>query len=138
MIAYLDTSALVKLFLDEDGYEVVRELWVGDMPVSTAGIGQAELACALAAAVRDRRFASDRLTDDVMDGRFLRERAEIVTTDDELLAAASRLGVAHRLRTLDAVHVAAALVLRDADPTLVSWDPDQRRAAHAEGLRLYP
>ena len=50
----------MKLFLDEDGHEVVRELWVGDTPVSTAGIGHTELTCALAAAVRDRRFAPKR------------------------------------------------------------------------------
>ncbi|MCZ7590407.1 MAG: type II toxin-antitoxin system VapC family toxin [Gaiella sp.] len=138
MIAYLDTSALVKLFLDEDGYEVVRELWIGDTPVSTGGIGQTELACALAAAVRDRRFAPERLTEDVVDGTFLRTRAEIVTTDAEVLASASRLGVAHSLRALDAIHVASALVLRDADPVVVSWDDDQRNAARAEGLPLFP
>ena len=138
MIAYLDTSALVKLFLDEDGYEVVRELWVGDTPVSTTGIGQTELACALAAAVRDRRFAPQRLTGDVIDGTFLRERVEIVATDADLLASASRLGVSHRLRAFDAIHVASALVLRDADPVVVSWDDDQRIAARAEGLPVYP
>jgi predicted nucleic acid-binding protein len=138
VIAYLDTSALVKLFVAEDGSEVVRELWDGHTSVSTAGIGQTELVCALAAAARDGRFEAERLGEDVIDGTFLRERAEIVATDAGLLGSASRLGVAHRLRALDAIHVASALVLRDIAPVVVSWDDDQRKAARAEGLSVYP
>ena len=138
MIAYLDTSATVKLFLAEDGSAVVRELWEGDTPVSTAEIGQTEMVCALAAAVRDRRFDAGRLTEDVIDGTFLRARAQVVATDADLLSSASRLGVVHRLRALDAIHVASALVLRDADPVVVSWDHPQREAVRAEGLRVYP
>lgn len=129
---------MVKLFVVEDGSELVRELWGGDMPISTAGVGQTELVCALAAAARDRRFDAARLTEDIVDGTLLRERAEIVATDTDLLESASRLGVAHRLRALDAIHVASALVLRDADPIVVSWEDDQRRAARAEGLPIYP
>lgn len=138
MIAYLDTSAMVKLFLVEDGSELVRELWEGDTPVSTAGISQTELVCALAAAARDGRFGAEQLSEDVIDGTFLRERAEVVAADAGLLVSASRLGVAHHLRALDAIHVASALVLRDTDPILVSWDEDQRNAARAEGLSPYP
>ena len=128
----------MKLFLVEDGSELVRELWEGDTPVSTAGIGQTELVCALAAAARDGRFDAERLSEDVIDGTFLRERANIVAADADLLVSASRLGAAHSLRALDAIHVASALVLRDVDPIVLSWDDDQRTAARAEGLRVYP
>jgi predicted nucleic acid-binding protein len=138
VIAYLDTSALVKLFLLEDGSELVCELWNGDESVATAGVGQTELVCALAAAVRDRRFDARRMTEDIVGGTFLRRRADIVATDPELLDSASRLGVVHRLRALDAVHVASALVLRAADPVVVSWNDSQRNAVHAEGLRVFP
>lgn len=138
MIAYLDTSALVKLFLREDGSELVRELWNGDASVVTAGVGQTELVCALAAAVRDRRLAAGRMTEDIVGGTFLRRRADIVATDPALLGSASRLGVVHRLRALDAIHVASALVVRDADPVVVSWDDSQRNAVRAEGLRVFP
>jgi len=138
VIAYLDTSALVKLFLPETGSELVRELWSGDASVATAGVGQTELVCALAAAARDRRFDAGRMTEDIVSGSFLRQRAEIVATDSELLESASRLGAVHRLRALDAIHVASALVLRDADPVVVSWDGSQRNAVRAEGLRVFP
>jgi len=138
VIAYLDTSALVKLFVLEEGSDLVRELWDGDTPLSTAAVGQAELACALSAAVRNRRFDAERLTEDVVDGTLLRARAELVVTGSAVIASASRLGIAHGLRALDAIHVASALVLRDADPVVVSWDREQRLAARAEGLRVYP
>lgn len=138
MITYLDTSALVKLFLREDGSELVRELWNGDVSVVTAGVGQTELVCALAAAVRDWRLDAGQITEDIIGGAFLRRRADIVATDPALLDSASRLGVVHRLRALDAIHVASALVVRDADPVVVSWDDSQRNAARAEGLRVFP
>lgn len=138
MIAYVDASAIVKLFLDEDGSDQMAELWASDLPISTSVVAQTELACALAAAVRHRRLGSERLGPSVLDGSVIRERAELVEADAELVREASELGVRHALRAMDAIHVASALVLIDAAPTLVSWDLDQRRAAHAEGLPVYP
>lgn len=138
MIAYLDASALVKLFLDEDGSPEVRALWESELPVSTSAIAHTELACALAAAVRIGRLRPDELGPSIVDGTVLWERAEVVGTDAELVAAASGLGVKYGLRALDAIHVASVLVLVEAAPTLVSWDRTQRRAAEAEGVPVYP
>jgi len=53
---------------------------------------------------------------------------------------ARRLLVSHRLRSLDALHLASALDLRaqlpDDDVVFVSEDADQARAALAEGFEL--
>ena len=138
MIAYFDASALVKLFLDEDGAEHAREVWHSGIHLATSRISQAELACGMAAAVRGRRYPRERLGAGVVDGRFLRERATIVEADAGIVDAASTVGVRHGLRGVDAIHVASALELIELDPTLVSWDERQRRAAAAEGLPVYP
>jgi predicted nucleic acid-binding protein len=138
VIAYLDASALVKLFLVETGSEEMAELWASDVAVATSVVSQTELTCALAAAVRDRRFDAERLDATIVDGSVIRERSELVATDSDLIRSASGLGARHRLRAIDAIHVASALVVIDASPTLVSWDPNQRRAAEAEGLPVYP
>lgn len=137
MIVYWDASALAKLFLDEHGSSAMRELWSSEVPASTSEISVAELACALAAAIRGRRCAPDRLTRSVLDGTFLTDRAELVRAS-VIVRSASELGARNGLRALDAIHVASALFLREANPTLVSWDRDQRRAAVAEGIPVYP
>ena len=97
-----------------------------------------ELACALGAAVRADRFPSGRPSASLLAGTFVSQRADLVRVDRDVVCSAAEAGVRHGLSALDAIHVASALVLRDADPTLVSWDEDQRRAAHAAGLRVYP
>jgi predicted nucleic acid-binding protein len=138
VIAYLDASALAKLFLDEPGSARVRELWSSGFPASTSELTVVELACALAAAARAGRLAVEKLSPSVVDGTFLTERAELVRAGTEVVLSAAEIGVRNHLRALDALHVASALELREADPVVVSWDEDQRRAAVAEGLPVYP
>jgi len=138
MIVYIDSSALVKLFLEEAGSEVAREVWNSGVAVATSRISRAELTCALAAAVRSGRDDRERVDANVVDGGFLAEKASFVEADDDVVKSAAILGVRHGLRGLDAIHLASAVTLREFGPTLVSWDERQRRAARAEGLQVYP
>jgi len=138
VIAYLDASALVKLFLDEDDADLARGVWESELPVATARVSQAELACALEAAVRNRRLGRGRVEQGIHDGTFLWNRADAIEANAKVVDAASRLGMHHGLRGIDALHVASALKLLPLDPVLVSWDDHQRRAAAAEGLPVYP
>jgi predicted nucleic acid-binding protein len=138
VIAYLDASAIVKVFIDEDGSDRMRELWASGLPAATSELAVAELACTLAAAAR-----AGRLTDWGPRRAFdtevaVSERAELVAVDTGVIRSAATLGAKHGLRTLDAVHVSSALVLRDAGPTLVSWDLHQRCAALIEGMPVFP
>lgn len=58
---------------------------------------------------------------------------------DQLLAdEASRLAVEHDLRSLDAVHLAAALVLPRPALTVVTWHRRLHAAAASAGLPLIP
>ena len=138
MIAYFDTSALVKLFLDEPGAEQAREVWESGIPLATSRLSQAELACGIAAAVRDRRYPRARLDAGILRGAFLRDRAALVEAHAAVVDAAAIVGARHGLRGMDALQLASALELRVLEPTLVSWDARQRRAAGAEGLPVYP
>lgn len=99
-------------------------------------MAHAEVACALAAAVRAGRR---RVVDPhVVDGTFLRDNADLIEADSDVVGSAASLGVSHGLGSLDAIHLASALRLREFRPLLVSWDERQRRAALAEGLAVYP
>jgi len=62
-------------------------------------------------------------------------RLTLVRLDRELLDAAGRLEPAS-LRTLDAVHIQAALLLGDEISALVTYDPRQAAAARAAGVRV--
>ncbi|MFI7015108.1 type II toxin-antitoxin system VapC family toxin [Streptomyces sp. NPDC050164] len=59
---------------------------------------------------------------------------EILLTREVRDAAALLVG---RLRTLDAIHVASALSLRDDVTAVVTYDRRMLEAAHAEGLPVY-
>jgi predicted nucleic acid-binding protein len=63
---------------------------------------------------------------------------DVVEPDDDLIARAARVIDAHRLGTLDALHLAAALELGDPGLVIATWDADLARAARAEGLATAP
>ena len=64
--------------------------------------------------------------------RRLLDRVDLIVLDDELLDLAAELD--GPLRSLDAIHVAAALELGDRLEVLVTYDGQMRRAAEALGL----
>lgn len=62
----------------------------------------------------------------------------VVEVDQRLVEDAVGLAARHDLRSLDALHLAAALVLPREELVFASWDRRQRAAAAAEGLRIMP
>jgi predicted nucleic acid-binding protein len=136
VIAYFDSSALLKLLLPESGSAEAKRVWTSGIRRSTSRIAHAELACALGAAVRQGRLT--HADAGVVDGTFLRGNADLIEADDSIVSGAAVLGVRHGLKGLDAIHVSSALSLREFDPLVVSWDVRQRAAARAEGLPIYP
>jgi len=62
----------------------------------------------------------------------------IVEVDQSLAERAAALALDHNLRSLDSLHLAAALVIPDEDLTLATWDRRLHAAAGAEGLELLP
>ena len=62
----------------------------------------------------------------------------IVEVDQPLVEHAAQLALDRDLRTLDSLHLAAALVLPAAGLVLATWDRRLHAAARAEGLVLIP
>jgi predicted nucleic acid-binding protein len=62
----------------------------------------------------------------------------VVDVDQDLAEHASALAVSHDLGSLDALHLAAALVLPRDDLVFVTWDRRLHSAAGAKGLDLLP
>jgi predicted nucleic acid-binding protein len=62
----------------------------------------------------------------------------IVEVDQNLVEHASALAVKRQLRSLDALHLASALLLAPTDPVLATWDRRLHAAGSAERLSLLP
>ena len=62
----------------------------------------------------------------------------IVEIDQDLVEHAAALALEHELRSLDSLHLAAALVLPDEDLVMATWDARLHGAAQAEGLEVLP
>ena len=120
---YLDASAIVKLIVREPQSEAL-ERWLGE--------GRQEVvSCAL---VRSEvvRAAAPRGPEAILRARRLLDRLDLIILDDELLDRAGEL--VEPLRSLDAIHVAAALELGDELEAFVTYDRQMTRAAEAFGL----
>lgn len=135
-IVYLDTSALVKLVVDEPGSALVAALWDGADLVVTSRLADAEVRAVLAGGRRAGRLVDDGQATDDWDR--LRPGLHVLELGESVTAAAAALVDAHPLRAADALHLASALELRSPDLVVAVWDEHLATAARAEGLRVVP
>lgn len=117
---YLDSSALVKLIITEPESAALRRYLGGEPERATCALAKVEVLRAV------RPQGATALTR----ARRLMQRLYLVPIDDELLEMAA--GLEPRvLRSLDAIHLAAALLFGDELAAVVTYD---RRMTAAAGL----
>ena len=124
MVHYLDTSALVKLVVAEPETPALRS-WLReeDRTPLACDLVRTELLRAV------RRAAPDR----VVQARAVLDSLTLTTVTTALFEEAGRLDPAE-LRSLDALHLAAALDLGDDLDGLVTYDDRLGRAAQFNGI----
>ena len=122
-MVYLDSSALVKLVVVEPESSALRR-YLADEPERAS--------CALAR-VEVIRAVRAHGPSTVSRAQRLLQRLNLVEVDDELLEAAAALDP-RILRSLDAIHVAAAQLLGEELTAVVTYD--RRMAAAAQLLDL--
>lgn len=122
-VAYLDSSALVKLVIVEAESDALRR-FLRRHPL--------RMTCALAR-VEVPRAVKDHGAHAVSRARRLLDRLQILRLDDDLLDSAADLNTVV-LRSLDAVHLAAAQTLGERLEALITYDG--RMAKAAATLRL--
>ena len=134
MNTYFETSAIVKLLVLEEGYEIASDLWRASDLVVTSRLSYVEARSALAAAYRARRFGSERFADAKasLEERF--DHAEMVEASAQVLSEAGDLAERHGLRGYDAVHLASALAYGPRETTLATWDRALAAASRAYGF----
>lgn len=136
MTVFADSSAVVKLYADEPGAQLVRGV---DLLV-VAALARVEVPAALwrksrtgELAVADAAVLSDAFAHEWGSPRFV-----VVAVGAELLRYAAGLVARHGLRAYDGVQLACAVAARRADPgidTVACFDRELTEAAVREGFR---
>lgn len=131
MMLFLDTSALIKRYVEEDGTALVLRRMSEDPEwvVSAVARTEAEITlCRLGFDAPAHAAATSRLAADW-------EHCHVVPVDPACLVRAAELGCRHDIRTLDALHLAA--VDRLPQPlVMLTFDRRQADAARAMGLTV--
>lgn len=137
MTVYLDTSHLVKLYVDEPGASQVQDLVRQADVVATSVLAYAEARATFARRRRERlsTLAEHRAMVRQFDADW--PRIVAIACGDDLAREAGRLAERHGVRGGDAVHLAsfAALVARagDGDIRFSCADDRLNRAARSLG-----
>lgn len=111
MIVYLDTSALVKLYIAEEGTHLVKKTVNDSLIVATSKIAYAEARAAFTRAFREKIIKKQVYNEIIA---VLKQdwksyfRLEIT---DELIEVAGELTQTHSLRGFDAIHLSSAITL---------------------------
>lgn len=108
MIAYFDTSTLIKLLIDEVGTPEAAAIWDEPDTLVTVRVAHVEARAALAAARRQSRITAAVFRSAVTGLEVLWTQLSVVEVDEDLMRLAGDLATTHGLRGYDAVHLAAA------------------------------
>ncbi len=140
MILYLDTSAFIKLYVNEPGAETVRAAAAGAERIHTHWIAYPEMRAVLARLHRMGRQTSDAYREHKREFEADWKALNAVLPTEHSLRRAGELTERFSLRGYDSVHLAAAesLLIGHGSDFLrfASFDHALNAAAQAVGLRL--
>lgn len=125
-IAYIDSSALVKLIVREDETSALEADLAGRDGLVTSAVAVVECRRAV------RRAGPKRL---LQQAEAVFESVYLVEMTRPILERAAALDP-EVMRSLDAIHVATALSVGDPDLELLTYDDRMADAARAGGLRV--
>lgn len=139
MILYLDTSALVKLYVRERGSAQLRAQVDKADAIATSVVAYAEARAAFARLRRERPASGKRHHERV--GQLDRDwdHYALVELTAAVVRSAGELAERHSLRGFDAIHLASALWLKSAhtdDLAFAAFDRRLTAGAKAAGLTI--
>lgn len=137
MILYLDTSSLVKLYMEEEGSLKIETLVRSSEATATSIVSYAEARAAFARRFREKSFTSDE--HDRLKAFFDKDWRNyfILNITQDMVKLAGNLAEKNALRGFDSIHLASALTLHQevSTPVVFScFDNKLETAAMREGL----
>ena len=138
MIVYLDTSSLVKLYVEEDESSKVDALVRSSEFTATSLVAYAEARAAFARRFREKAFTPDE--HDCIKEFFDKDWSSylILSVTRNMIGLAGDLAEKHALRGFDSIHLASALTLRQelSSPIVFScFDDKLQKASKRENLQ---
>jgi predicted nucleic acid-binding protein len=141
-VYYLDASAWVKRYLQEDGTIWVQDVFAQQQTLACASLGYIEVNATLARKHKAGDITADQFAEKIReldeDWRGIIE----VRLVAEVVADAKDLATRIALRGADAIHLASAITLRRRlsngadDVAFVAADEELKAAAHAAGFTV--
>jgi predicted nucleic acid-binding protein len=141
MNIYLDSSALVKRYINESGSDNVERLLSEAALVATTLISRAEVSAALGKAVRLQAITSEEGLAALKQFRSHWNHLVRIKIEEHTIAKADSLAWDYSLRGYDAVQLASALLWQGAlneSITFVTFDRQLWEAGTKVGLEVLP
>lgn len=141
MIAYFDSSSIVKWFFDERGMEMARDIRNNSEISVTSFLSFPEVMSAIHRAILEKRCSKKN-------GQLVREEFllvwpnfQLVQVNDTLIQTAGKLVCRYSLRGYDAVHLSSALMLKKSEDNIKiffsCFDSRLNSAAKSEGFMIH-
>ncbi|MDA8044464.1 MAG: type II toxin-antitoxin system VapC family toxin [Actinomycetota bacterium] len=131
---YFDTSAIVPIIIDEPSSTVASRLWDEADRVVSSRLVYVEGRAALARARRLDRIDERGLREAVDDFESLHDQLDVIEVTEGIVREAGALAEQLSLRGYDAVHLASARLVDDAEMVLAAGDQSLLVAARTIGL----
>ena len=141
MNIYLDTSALVKLYIDEDGSDIVNDHTDRATIVSTSRIAYAEVLSAFIRCKDEKVLSKNNYDKCITCFKFDWEMYFVIEVSEKIVEIAGNLIESHSIRGFDSIHLASAMVLRkeiNQSIDFMCWDNRLLEAAKKEGFKACP
>jgi len=136
VILYLDTSAIVKLYISEAGSELVHQEVEANEVVATSIVAYPEALSALNRAFREQRLAQPDYQELVDIVRREWNSFLEIQIDQTLKQRAGDIVRTENLRGFDSIHLASALVLKEETDSLKFACFDERLQTAAQNQNL--
>ena len=139
MRLYLDTSALLKLYVEEDDSDFVEGAVQDAETTVTSIMTYVETRAAFSRRRRDGSLTPADYHRVVREFEREWERYFVIPVTDSLIKSAGKLAEIHGLRGYDALHLASAVYFREKtnEPVIFGcWDSRLETAARRQGLQL--
>jgi predicted nucleic acid-binding protein len=141
MILYMDTSALTKMYIYEQGSDDVLAWTQKADLIGTALITRVELVATVTRAIAGKHLPEKDALEMLDEFRANWLNFQHVNVDETLIARADGLAGTYALRGYDAIHLACALTWSDLlgmPVSLATFDMELHAAAKKSGIEALP